>query len=73
MDAFAGLLSATDTLKTQHGKTYDRHRDFGGLYFLANGASAAKELDYHYSSPNGVGLSPDEKTVFMADTMTGRM
>ncbi|MEZ6000404.1 SMP-30/gluconolactonase/LRE family protein [Hyphomonas sp.] len=58
---------------TDHGKTYDRHRDFGGLYFLANGASAAKELDFHYSSPNGVGLSPDEKTVFMADTMTGRM
>ena len=58
---------------TDHGKTYDRHRDFGGLYFLARGASEAKELDFHYSSPNGVGLSPDEQTVWMADTMTGRM
>jgi gluconolactonase len=58
---------------TDHGKTYSRHRDFGGLFFLANGASEAKELDFHYSSPNGVGLSPDEQTVFMADTMTGRM
>ncbi|WP_415110569.1 SMP-30/gluconolactonase/LRE family protein [Hyphomonas sp.] len=58
---------------TDHGKTYSRHRDFGGLFFLANGASEAKEMDFHYSSPNGVGLSPDEQTVFMADTMTGRM
>jgi gluconolactonase len=58
---------------TDHGKTYSRHRDFGGLYFLAKGATEAKELDFHYSSPNGVGLSPDEQTVYMADTMTGRM
>jgi gluconolactonase len=58
---------------TDHGKTYSRHRDFGGLFFLAKGAREAKELDFHYSSPNGVGLSPDEQTVYMADTMTGRM
>ncbi|MFN3912254.1 SMP-30/gluconolactonase/LRE family protein [Hyphomonas sp.] len=58
---------------TDHGKSYSRHRDYGGLFFLARGASEAKELDFHYSSPNGVGLSPDEQTVYMADTMTGRM
>ncbi|MEP1145209.1 MAG: SMP-30/gluconolactonase/LRE family protein [Henriciella sp.] len=58
---------------TDHGKTYPRHRDFGGLFFLANGASEAVELDHHHTSPNGVGLSPDEKTVYMADTMTARM
>lgn len=58
---------------TDHGKTYPRHRDFGGLFFLANGASEAVELDHHHTSPNGVGLSPDEKTVYMADTMTARL
>ena len=58
---------------TDHGKTYSRHRDFGGLFFLAKGASKAVELDHHYTSPNGVGLSPDEKTVYMADTMTARL
>ncbi|MBI1401272.1 SMP-30/gluconolactonase/LRE family protein [Hyphomonas sp.] len=58
---------------TDHGKSYSRHRDYGGLYYLAKGASEAKELDFHYTSPNGVGLSPDEQTVYMADTMTGRM
>ena len=58
---------------TDHGKTYPRHRDFGGLFFLANGANEAVELDLHHPSPNGVGLSPDEKTVYMADTMTARL
>ena len=58
---------------TDHGKTYPRHRDFGGLFFLANGASEAVELDHHHTSPNGVGLSPDENTVYMADTMTARL
>lgn len=58
---------------TDHGKTYPRHRDFGGLFYLANGASEAVELDHHHTSPNGVGLSPDEKTVYMADTMTARL
>ena len=58
---------------TDHGKTYSRQRDFGGLFFLANGASEAIELDHHHTSPNGVGLSPDEKTVYMADTMTARL
>ena len=58
---------------TDHGKTDPRQRDFGGLFFLANGASEAVELDHHHTSPNGVGLSPDEKTVYMADTMTARL
>ncbi|MEL6857166.1 MAG: SMP-30/gluconolactonase/LRE family protein [Pseudomonadota bacterium] len=58
---------------TDHGKTYSRHRDFGGLFFLANGANEAVELDHHHTSPNGVGLSPDESTVYMADTMTARL
>jgi gluconolactonase len=58
---------------TDHGKSYPRHRDYGGLFFLARGASAATCIEHHHVSPNGVGLSPDEKTVFMADTMTGRI
>lgn len=57
---------------TDHGKTYSRHRDFGGLYFVSSGGEAT-EMAFHYTSPNGVGLSPDEQTVYMADTMTGRL
>ena len=58
---------------TDHGKTYPRHRDHGGLFFLPVGASEALELDHHHTSPNGVGLSPDETVVYMADTMTARL
>ena len=58
---------------TDLGKSFPRHRDVGGLFFLANGASEAVELDHNHISPNGVGLSPDETTVYMADTMTARL
>ncbi|MEO1554236.1 MAG: SMP-30/gluconolactonase/LRE family protein [Pseudomonadota bacterium] len=58
---------------TDLGKSFPRHRDVGGLFFLANGASEAVELDHNHISPNGVGLSPDETIVYMADTMTARL
>jgi gluconolactonase len=58
---------------TDHGKSYPRHRDYGGLFFMAKGASTASCIEHRHTSPNGVGLSPDDKTVYMADTMTGRI
>ncbi|MEM1105373.1 MAG: SMP-30/gluconolactonase/LRE family protein [Pseudomonadota bacterium] len=57
---------------TDHGKTYPTQRDFGGLYFVDTAGNAA-EMAYHHTSPNGVGLSPDQKTVYMADTLTARI
>lgn len=58
---------------TDHGKTYPRHRDRGGLFYASPDGKRVKELDHGHTSPNGVGLSPDEKTVYMADTLTGRL
>ncbi len=58
---------------TDHGKTFSRSRDFGGLYWARPDGSEIRELDFHYPSPNGVGLSPDESVVYMADTLTGRL
>ncbi len=58
---------------TDHGKTYPRQRDLGGLFFARPDGSHVEELDWDHTSPNGVGLSPDEKTVYMADTLTGRL
>ena len=63
----AGNLYFTDL-----GKSYPTHRDTGGVYFLAAGSDKVQELDYNHISPNGIGLSPDEKTVYFADTMTAR-
>lgn len=58
---------------TDHAKTYARHRDQGGLYYAKPDGSLLKEVAYSMVSPNGVGLSPDEKTVYMADTHTARL
>lgn len=58
---------------TDLGKSYSRNRDNGGLFFGKPDGSLVKCLDYPHISPNGVGLSPDEKTVYFADTMPGRL
>ncbi len=60
---------------TDLGKSYgdSRTRDMGGLYYAKPDGSSCIELDHGHVSPNGVGLSPDEQTVYMADTMPGRL
>ena len=64
----AGNLYFTDL-----GKTYSRHRDTCGIYFLPAGSDQVQELDFNHISPNGIGLSPDESTLYFADTMTARL
>jgi gluconolactonase len=58
---------------TDLGKRYARHRDHGGLYYGLPDGSKVVELAYPILSPNGVGLSPDEKTVYIADTEPSRL
>ncbi len=53
---------------TDLGKRYANGRDHGGLYYALPNGSQITELAYPIVSPNGVGLSPDEKTVYVADT-----
>jgi gluconolactonase len=58
---------------TDLGKRYAHQRDNGGLYYAMPDGSSIKELVYPIVTPNGVGLSPDEKTVYVADTETSRI
>ena len=58
---------------TDLGKRYARQRDHGGLYYALPDGSKITELAYPIVSPNGVGLSPDEKVVYIADTETSRL
>lgn len=58
---------------TDHAKSFKHTRDHGGLYYAKPDGSLLKQALYHQVSPNGVGLSPDGKTVVMADTLTGRV
>ncbi len=58
---------------TDLGKRYAHHRDHGGLYYALPDGSKITELAYPIVTPNGVGLSPDEKVVYVADTETSRL
>jgi gluconolactonase len=58
---------------TDLGKRRKRDRDHGGLYYAQPDGSSIKERAYPMLSPNGVGLSPDEQTLYVADTETARL
>jgi len=58
---------------TDHGCGTTEGRKFGALYYATcDGKKIIRARD-HLISPNGVGLSPDEKVVYMADTQLGRL
>jgi len=58
---------------TDHGATTPEGRKYGALYYARiDGSHISRQRD-HLISPNGVGLSPDEKTVYVADTNLGRL
>lgn len=58
---------------TDLGKTYDTHKDLGVVYYAKIDGSHISRQITHRDSPNGIGLSPDEKTVYFAETLTGRV
>jgi len=58
---------------SDHGKTQPRSRDRGGVYYATIDGNTIREVAYPLDSPNGVGLSPDEKTLYVAETNTGRL
>lgn len=58
---------------TDHGTSGALGRTHGGLFYARSDGSAIACARDHMISPNGVGLSPDEDVVYMADTMTGRL
>lgn len=58
---------------SDHGCSTPEGKKFGALYYAkADGSHISRQRD-HIVSPNGVGLSPDEKVVYVADTMLGRL
>jgi gluconolactonase len=58
---------------TDHGTSTPRGRNFGALYYARPDGSNITCVRDHIMSPNGVGLSPDESVVYMADTNYGRL
>jgi gluconolactonase len=58
---------------TDMGKRHPRHRDNGGVYYALADGSKVLELAYPMLSPNGCGLSPDGRTLYVADTEGARL
>lgn len=58
---------------TDLGKSYGRVQDRGALYYAKPDGSSIREARFPLTTPNGVGLSPDEKTVYVAETSPGRV
>lgn len=58
---------------TDFGKLYPRFRMNGGLYYALADGSRIVEVAYPLVMANGVGLSPDGATVYVAETESGRL
>ncbi|MDP8914548.1 MAG: SMP-30/gluconolactonase/LRE family protein [Pseudomonadota bacterium] len=58
---------------TDHGCTTADGRRFGALYYAMADGSGIVRQRHHLLSPNGVGLSPDQHVVFVADTHHARL
>jgi len=55
------------------GKTRARDRDRGGIFCALPDSSRIKELVWPLHTPNGIGLSPDEQWLYVAETETARL
>lgn len=58
---------------TDHGMREQRGFIHGGLYYGKPDGTEVSEVVYPITTANGVGLSPDEKTIYVAETETGRL
>lgn len=58
---------------TDLGKTRQRQRDRGGVYYATADGSAITEVIFPLDTPNGVGLSPEQDTLYVASTNQGRL
>lgn len=58
---------------TDIGKSRERDRDTGALYYARPDGSSITEVVHPLTQPNGVGLSPDGSRLYVAETVTGRV
>ena len=49
---------------TDLGKARDRDMDRGAVYWARSDGSEIREVVQPITTPNGIGLSPDEKTLY---------
>ncbi len=58
---------------TDLGKARARDRDWGGVYYALADGSHITEVVHPVLTPNGIGLSPNGKQLYVAETETARL
>ncbi|HIG43570.1 MAG: SMP-30/gluconolactonase/LRE family protein [bacterium] len=58
---------------TDHGKNRARDKDRTGVYYALADGSQISEVIFPLEGPNGIGLSPAEHRLYVAETPTGRL
>lgn len=58
---------------TDLGKGFDRLKDRGALFYAKTDGSHVEEMVFPVETANGVGLSPDEDYVYVAETQGARL
>jgi gluconolactonase len=58
---------------TDHGKNRPREKDRTGVYYALSDGSQITEVIFPLEAPNGIGLSPAEDCLYVAETPTGRL
>ena len=58
---------------TDLGKRRPREMDIGAVYYAKADGSAITEVAYPMVTPNGIGLSPDGTTLYVAETEAARL
>jgi gluconolactonase len=58
---------------TDWGKDRWRDRDITGVYYAKPDGSSIQEMIFPLKSPNGIGLSPDETRLYVAESFTRRI
>ncbi len=58
---------------TDLGAERARERDKGGVYYARVDGSLINEVVFPLTTPNGIGLSPDGRTLYVAELLTARL
>ena len=58
---------------TDHGKVRAHDADRVGVFYATVDGSFARRVIFPLMGPNGIGLSPDGETLYVAETPTGRL
>ena len=58
---------------TDHGKTMKRTRDRGAVFYARPDGSMIRQVIFPLDGPNGIGLSPDDCILYVAESFSGRL